>query len=86
MMRVVGLAAAAFLFVVLFYSSRFWPFQWWGRDGLLGIEALPPRGNVLRGWLRGTDVAPFDLLLWAVGAILLLSFVQAVVSFFNRGA
>ncbi|MEM1273654.1 MAG: hypothetical protein AAGF88_07550 [Pseudomonadota bacterium] len=84
MRRVFGLAIAIILGAALFYSSRFWPFQLWDRPGLFGLDALPPRGNLLRGWLRGTDFAPFDLLFWAVGAFLLLTLVQAIFNFINR--
>lgn len=76
--RVIGVGVAALLFGALFYASRFWPFRWWDRPGLFGAEALPPQGNLVRGWLRGTEFAPFELLLWAVGAFVVLSVAQAV--------
>lgn len=83
--RVLGVAAATALFGLLFYASRFWPFRWWERPGLFGQEALPPEGNLVRGWLRGTDFAPFELVLWAVLAFLLLSLLQNLVSRFGGG-
>ncbi|MEL6168673.1 MAG: hypothetical protein AAFR35_08270 [Pseudomonadota bacterium] len=81
--RILGVAGAAALFAVLFYASRYWPFRWWDRPGLFGLEELPPQGNLVRGWLRGTDFAPFELVVWAVLGFLLLSLIQGIVSRFG---
>lgn len=83
--RVLGVAGAAILVAVIFYASRYWPFRWWDRPGLFGQEALPPQGGLVRRWLQGSDFAVFDIVLWAIAAFLLLSFVQAVVSRLGGG-
>ncbi|MEM6887918.1 MAG: hypothetical protein AAF636_07230 [Pseudomonadota bacterium] len=76
MTRVFMLALVALLTVFLFYLSRFWGFALWSRPGLFGSEALPPQGGLVARWLRGTDVAQFELLIWAVGCFLVLSMLQ----------
>lgn len=76
MKRIVWLIVAAFIAAVLFYISRFWSFSLWPRSGLFGIEELRPQGGLLGRWLRGTDFAPFELLIWAVGAFLVLTVLQ----------
>lgn len=83
MKRLVWMLIATALAVVLFYVSRFWYLRLWPRDGLLGIEALRPQGGLVGRWLRGTDFAPFELLIWAVGAFLLLSVVQKLYDLMN---
>jgi hypothetical protein len=76
MRRVIWLLIALFAGVALFYISRFWPFQWWGREGLFGLPALRPQGGLVQVWLRGTPFAPFELLIWAVGCFLFLTGLQ----------
>ncbi len=76
MRRFLFLIAAAILAIVLFYLSRFWFLSLWPRSGLLGIEALRPQGGLLGFWLRGTDAAPFELLLWAILCFLVLTWAQ----------
>ncbi len=76
MKRIVLLLVTALVALILFYLSRFWFLRLWDRDGLFGNEALRPQGNLLTTWLRGTDFAPFELLLWAIGAFLVLSLLQ----------
>ena len=70
-LSITGIVAAA-----LFYISRFWDFRLWSREGLFGIEDLRPQGGLLARWLRGTDLAPFELLIWVIGAFLLLTVLQ----------
>ncbi len=82
--RLSGLMLAAFVGAVLFYLSRFWTFSLWSRDGLAGIGALRPQGGLVGQWLRGSDFAPFELLIWAVGAFLVLTAVQRAIDFFKR--
>ena len=79
--RLSSLAVVLLLGLVLFYLSQFWPFRWWSNQGLFGIEAIRPQGDLVSRWLRGTPFAPYDLLVWAIGAILTLSAVQ---TFFDR--
>ena len=76
MKRVFWLLIAALATAVLYYVSRFWTHRLWPRDGLFGVEALRPQGGLVGRWLRGTDFAPFELLLWAVGAFLVLTILQ----------
>ena len=73
MRRVLGLVFALILIALLAYLSRFWVFDWWGRDGFLGVEALRPGGDLWRGWMRGLGLGAFDLLLWAVAAFATLT-------------
>mmetsp|Transcript_24127 Transcript_24127/g.44858 ORF Transcript_24127/g.44858 Transcript_24127/m.44858 type:complete len:88 (+) Transcript_24127:8047-8310(+) len=76
MKRIVWLAVATLVAAILFYLSRFWSFSLWPRSGLFGIEQLRPQGGLVGRWLRGTDFAPFELLIWAIGAFLLLTVLQ----------
>ncbi|MDD9910783.1 MAG: hypothetical protein OXR62_13975 [Ahrensia sp.] len=76
MKRVVGLLLAAFIGFLLYYTSRFWTFRLWDGPGLFGIRELPPQGGLFARWLRGTDFTPFELVLWAIAAFLLLTMVQ----------
>ncbi|MEO0502354.1 MAG: hypothetical protein AAFZ14_03445 [Pseudomonadota bacterium] len=76
MKRVFWLLIAALATAVLYYVSRFWTYRLWPRDGLFGVEALRPQGGLVGRWLRGTDFAPFELLIWAVGAFLVLTILQ----------
>ena len=84
MKRIFWLALAAFLAAILFYASRFWFLTLWGRPGLFGLDTLRPQGGLVGQWLRGTDLFPFELLIWAIGAFLLLTFVQRITEFFKR--
>ncbi len=74
--RIVWMALIAALTAVAYYLSRFWDFRFWGRDGLFGVEALRPQGGLLARWLRGTELAPFELLIWVLGIFALLTVVQ----------
>ncbi len=67
------LAVAAL--AVIFYASRYWFLRLWD-DPLFDIAILRPQGGIIGRWLRGTDFAAFDLILWAIAAILLLSVLQ----------
>ncbi|MEQ8709628.1 MAG: hypothetical protein RIC36_11585 [Rhodospirillales bacterium] len=81
--RLAGLVMAAGLGFVLLYVSRFWIFDLWSPDGLLGIGYLRPQGNLLSGWLRGTPFPPFDLLIWSAGGFLLLSLAESLRKYFR---
>lgn len=74
--RVISLLAIILVGLFLFYISRFWDFRLWDREGLFGIEMLRPQGGLLAVWLRGTPLAPYELLVWAVGSVLILTGVQ----------
>lgn len=65
--------------ILLFYASRYWPLRLWGGDEFFG---LPPQGGLVRQWLRGTDFAPFELLIWGTGSFLILTGLQKL---FERG-
>jgi len=83
MKRIVWLTVAAVTTAILFYVSRFWDFRLWSRDGLFGVEALRPQGGQVGQWVRGTDLAPFELLIWAVGAFILLTVLQKLYDLLN---
>lgn len=74
--RVVLLFVMLLIGVVMLYLSRFWWLDLWPRSGLFGWDELRPDGRLLGRWLRGTDFAPFELLIWAVGVFLILTYVQ----------
>ncbi len=82
--RIAMLVLTGLVGLLLVYLSRFWTFELWPREGLLGIEALHPRGNLVGRWLQGTPFRPFELLLWAIGVFLVLTWVQHLFSFFKR--
>lgn len=84
MRRLLSLISVAVVATVLFYVSRFWDFRLWGRDGLFGIEQLRPQGGLLARWLRGTDLAPFELLIWIIGVFLILTWLQSLFDRFDR--
>ena len=56
--RIFALVLVAVTALILLYLSRFWIFEWWGRDGLFGISDLRPQGGLLGRWLRGTPPRP----------------------------
>ena len=76
MRRILNLVTVSLAAILLFYISRFWIFTWWDRPGLFGIKQLPPQGGLLQRWLRGTDFAPFELLIWVIGCFLVLTWLQ----------
>lgn len=78
MRRWITLTVVAFITMVFFYLSRFWYLRLWPRDGLLGIEEIRPQGGLLARWLRGTDAAPFELLIWAIAFFAVLTIAQKI--------
>ncbi len=76
MSRIIGLMLAILLAVIFLYISRFWIFDLWGREGLFGVEYLRPGGDILRRELRGTPLAPYDLLVWVAGGFAVLSMLE----------
>ncbi len=76
MKRIISLAIVAFVGFVLLYVSRFWVFRLWDRPGLFEWKELRPQGNLVAKWVRGTDFAPFDLMIWAIGVFLVLTWLQ----------
>lgn len=83
MKRIFWLIFTAALGAILLYLSRFWTFSLWPRGGLFGIEALRPQGDLVDQWLRGTDFAPFELMIWALGAFLVLTWLQKLYDLLN---
>lgn len=79
MKRVVLLLIVAFVALVIWYLSRFWFLDLWPRSGLFGIEELRPGGGLLGRWVRGTQFAPFELLIWACGGFLALTLLQNII-------
>ena len=78
MIRLVSLAVTAITGLVLLYISRFWPFTWWDRPGLFGLRELPPGGGLLQRWLRGTELAPYELMIWFIAGLLILTLLQTI--------
>ncbi|AVL54990.1 hypothetical protein CEP88_15855 [Roseobacter denitrificans] len=78
MRRWITLALIASITLIFFYVSRFWYLNLWPRQGLFGIEGLRPQGGLLARWLRGTDAAPYELLIWAIGFFAVLSIAQKI--------
>ena len=74
--RIILMAVTAALGVVAYYLSRFWDFRLWDREGLFGVEALRPQGGLLAHWLRGSDFAPFELMIWVLGVFAALTALQ----------
>lgn len=81
MKRVILLIITALVGVIFLYLSRFWMFDLWPRSGLFGIDALRPNGGLLARWLRGTPFAPFELLIWAIGVFMILTYIQRFVDY-----
>ena len=77
--RAVTLVLIALLALVLLYLSRFWFLSLWDRGGLFGVEELRPQGGLLGRWLRGTFAAPFELLIWATGGFIVLTWAQKLI-------
>jgi hypothetical protein len=84
MKRILPLAVVTFVAVILVYISRFWFLQLWSGPGLFGWRELPPQGGLLGRWLRGTDFAPFELLIWAGLCFLALTFLQKLFGRFKQ--
>ncbi|MEL6640942.1 MAG: hypothetical protein AAFP98_06460 [Pseudomonadota bacterium] len=69
---------------IMLYLSRFWFLDLRPRTGLFGWEELRPGGDLIRRWLSGTPFAPFELLIWAVGVFLVLTWLQKLIDFIFR--
>ena len=67
----------------LLYVSPFWVFELWGREGLFGWPALPAQGDLLARWLRGTPLAPFELIIWATAVFLTATLAQRLFDRFS---
>ncbi|MBX2804417.1 MAG: hypothetical protein KTR19_00470 [Hyphomicrobiales bacterium] len=76
--RVFGVSVSLLLAAILVYASRYWPLSLWGREGLFGLDWLPPQGALIRNWTGGTLLSPFDIVLWGIAAFLLLTLVQTI--------
>jgi len=76
MRKIISLSIVAITGFILLYISRFWLFSFWDRAGLFDLKQLPPQGGLLRTWLRGTDLVPFELMIWAIGGFLILTLVE----------
>ena len=78
---VFGMLLAVPAFAGLYYISRFWEFRLWGRDEFYGLR---PQGGYVGQWLRGTDFAPFELLIWGIGVFVILSILQKLYDLFGN--
>ena len=76
MKKTVSLIIITLVGLVFLYLSRFWIFNLWERSGLFGIKTLSPNGGLVGRWVRGTDLAPFELLIWIIGVFLILTLLQ----------
>ena len=76
--RIFWLVLTAAVGITLLYISRFWIFDLWRREGLFDVASLPPGGDLLARWLRGTPLAPFELVVWIVVSFLILTALQRV--------
>ena len=85
MRRIVALVVVLLVGFALFYVSRFWGFRLWGNEGLFGIPALRPQGGLLAQWLRGTPLAPYELMVWAIGSVLILTGLQKIFDLLSPG-
>lgn len=81
MKRIAILVLMAVLGIIMLYLSRFWFLDLWPRSGLFGWQELRPGGGLLGRWLRGTPFAPFELLIWATGVFLVLTYLQKIIDF-----
>ncbi len=82
--RIIWMSITAIAALVLFYLSRFWIFSFWSREGLFGVSELRPQGGLLARWLRGTDFAPFELLIWVVGFFVILTWLEKAYGKINQ--
>ncbi len=74
--RILSLLLVALVALCLFYVSRFWDFRLWDNSGLFGIKALRPQGGLVAVSLCGTPLAPYELIVWAIGSVLILTWLQ----------
>ncbi len=74
--RITWMLITIIVMIPVFYLSRFWVFDFWGRDGLFGIKEIRPQGGLLDRWLRGTPFAPFELLIWLAGVFCILTWLE----------
>lgn len=76
MRRVLSIILVVCVALGLLYISRFWPFELWSRQSWLGQAGWRPQGGMLMQWLRGTQFAQFELLIWVVGSFIALSLTE----------
>ena len=81
--RLFWMTVAIFTGAGLFFISRFWDFRLWDRDSLLAQSGLTPQGGQLARWLRGSDLAPFELMIWAVVVFVVLTLIQKLFDRFS---
>lgn len=74
--RIVFLGITALLTASFYYISRFYDVRLWDREGLFGIAQISPQGGLLARWLRGTDFAVFELLIWVIAVFVILTLLQ----------
>jgi hypothetical protein len=84
MKRVFLLIVVALVGVAMLYLSRFWFLDLWPRSGLFGWAELRPGGGLLGRWLRGTPFAPFELIIWASGVFLILTYLQRFIDYLAK--
>ena len=82
--RLLSVLIVLFVATALFYVSRFWTLRLWENSGLFGISALRPQGGLMTVWLRGTVLAPYELIVWAVSSFLVLTGLQKLLDWTER--
>ncbi len=82
--RVIWMALTIIAAVIMLYLSRFWTFDFWGREGLFEIKELRSKGGLLAQWLRGTQFAPFELLIWLGGVFFILTWLEKAYGFVTK--
>ncbi len=82
--RIFWLMVTLIVAVILLYLSRFWIFDLWGRQGLFGIQDIRPQRGLLARWLRGTQFAPFELIIWVVSFFLILTGLEKLYGRFGK--
>lgn len=74
--RIVTLFLVALMAAIFFYLSRFWYLSLWPRPGLFGLAELRTQGGLVAQLVRGTNAAPFELLIWVLGCFGVLTVAQ----------
>ncbi len=86
MRRFLAILVVLLVAIFLLYISRFWPVELWGRRSFLGELGLRPNGGLLAQWLRGSLLAPFELLIWVILGFLSLTAIEKITSWLNPNA
>lgn len=78
MRKILSICVTVVAGLALLYLSRFWPFELWPRNGVLAGLGFRPGGDLVRFWVRGTQLAQFDFLIWGIVGFITLSVLEFV--------